>query len=1168
MDSIRIRNAALLALTIALTCGCGEKEPAKPVEKGTTAIKLSMLFPKGSTYYRGADRWAELIEKESGNKIRLEVYPGGQLLAEREGNQLGLLEAGAADIAVFRPSELAHLSPSLEVLYLPFLFPNRRSADAVLESEVGRRLLDGLRKGEVIGLGYYSGPFLQLCSTRRVVVPSDLVGLKVRLPRSRSSRIDGEAVKLLGMETPDIPLDHLRFAISKGRIDGQVSVLDIYNSLDLEKWQKHVAMLNYSFEPMVVCASSAFWNRLSREHQEMLLSTFRESWRYQRELLIKGEMLAKKKIYDKGVSLVELIPEELDLFRRVVEKKYAAMAPGSDEALISEVREEADRNREPYLYRFYDNLGGAAVEAAKYLSEAYPKETLPVKAEGSVLAHIGDAYGIDERYGIFCPVPSRLEYEVVIPPNAKLEFGIGVRPRAHKQFTDGVTFKIDVGSEDGESREIYKRTLNPFVNSVDRRWVDELLDIDLSPGKTVKIVFSAESAGHEKKAGEIYYGAIWTNPVLYEEDKDTYHRNIILISIDTLRADALGCYGNRIKASPNIDRMAKEGTLFSHCISQDTWTLSSHMSLMTSLYPAHHYMTSSQIKRPIKVELRPGHLTLAEVMRDKGYNTVAFTESGFVHSAFGFNQGFNSYSNSWTKDRDTREKTMELMPLAFRDGFVGDKGLGTGQTSSRVIFSAAQKMVKDRGKRKFFYFIHTYETHIPYFENPYLRLFSPKYSGFIPGSIDEKQQDELAARVFSGRLKMTEKDIEHLWALYSSNVRYVDDFVGEFLETLKETGLEHNTLVIFTSDHGENIYSHGQLIDHCHLPYEPVVKVPLIMRCDSIVPKGKEVSMQVASLDIFPTVLDFTGCGKPSILEGISLYPSLLTGASLSKGRPIYMNADWYVGLRVNGKKFIHERIGGNRELFDLSSDPGEVQNIAEDSKDTPKLNKMVREFIMKHPQGYYLVFSGDSSEHVFEGELVTDGYFSYLTFDNIEKKKLHEDQFFSTMWFKTKVKGPTEHVVNFDVYPEGARVSLDLDVDGEHDPAKVFIGGSMSHPEELPWEFDDSIKTARNPYWFTASKKVGCRVSKIESPFLIDKELREGLRGTLAKKMQLERTVREGEGRIAIDEEKKERMEELDRRLKNLGLADEGGGTDLDEEEKERVKQMREQLKTLGYIQ
>ena len=1205
MKAKSVRDAALVVLAMVMACGCGEKESPSPVEEGPPPVKLSMLFSSKSGNYRGAERWADLVERKSGGKIRLEIHAGGRLLKGGAGGQLALLKSGAADIALIPPAMLTHVSPSLEVLYLPFLFPNRRSAEAVLDGEVGQTLLEGLDKGEIVGLGYYSGPFLQLSSSRRVVAPEEMAGLRVRLPKGGGGRDSAGAMKLLGAEAVDLPIDKLRGAFDRGSIDGQISTLELYHRLHLDAWQKHVTMINYSFEPMVVCASSAFWKGLGTEEQGMLLSALREAAQYHRELLARQELEARNKLFEGGISVIELIPEELELFKRMVRGRYADMLPGVDEAIVSEMEEEAERNSEPYMYRFYDNLGSAFVDTPRYSAEAYPKEKLPVSAEGSVLARIGDAYDFDERYGIFCPVPSRLEYKVVVPPNAKLEFGIGVRPGTYQQFPYGVTFTVDVRDERaGTSRRIYERMLNPLVNKDERKWFDELLDINLPAGERVTIVFSAERAWQEEKPAELYYGAVWTNPVLSEEDMDTYHRNIILISVDTLRADALGCYGNMHDASPNIDRMAEGGTMFANCISQETWTLPSHMSMMTSLYPSQHNMHHRYWNYANQLKLSPGFLTLAEALRDKGYNTVAFAESGYVDSIFGFNQGFNSYSNFWffydedKKERGSiRDKSIDMVPLVFRDKVDLDKPLSDVMRTTHITFSCAIEWLKNRGSRKFFCFIHTYEPHIPYFTNPYVRQFNPRYSGVIPDTLPAEWLSKFIKRVSSGHYQLTEEDCRHLWALYSAQVKFTDDFIGQLLVTLKKQGLEHNTLVVFTSDHGERLYSHGYCVEHMGSPHEAVIKVPLITRCDSIALPGEKISPQVALLDIFPTILDFAGSRKPSVLKGMSLYPAIVRGTPLAEARPVFsennLNSqkyegkhakDWRIGVRFDDKKFIYYPTSGYRELFDLSSDPGEVDNLADESEETEMFEGMVKKYIRSNLHGFYLVLTSDGSEHTFKGEVTIEGVFQGIHSENIEWKWVPESKDdpsvppVSFLKFEAKVSGPGVHVLRFDAHPEDARITLDLQVDGVQDPTMVFLGGATRHPESLPCVIDDSILDARNPYAFTASKRVGCYLSRVDTPFFVDRSPRGGLRVAKTVEPSLEVAVEGEKGGITVpDKEERERAQRLMGRLQDIGQVqeeevqvkkDEKEMTVPDEESTERANRVRERLKALGYVE
>jgi len=323
----------------------------------------------------------------------------------------------------------------------------------------------------------------------------------------------------------------------------------------------------------------------------------------------------------------------------------------------------------------------------------------------------------------------------------------------------------------------------------------------------------------------------------------------------------------------------------------------------------------------------------------------------------------------------------------------------------------------------------------------------------------------------------------------------------------------------------------------------------LILKCDSIIPGGKEISSQAAALDIFPTVLDFAGCRKPSILEGLSLYSSIIEGKTLlSKERPIYIeNNDranrgegkdrkgWRVGLRLAGKKFIYYPSTGYRELFDITSDPGEIENIAEVSEETEKLEKMVKGFIRKRPHGYYLVFTGSSSGQTIEGELSVDGEIIRIFCEGGKELESSKSSSGEIVRFNVPPGRADEYIVGFDVQPDDARITLDIKVDGNSNPASVFLGDSRRNPESLPWQFDDSRITVADPYSLTSSSKVGCHVCKISSPFLIDREARGGIKATTAEESQLGKRV-DGSGVFVMDEEEKRRTEQLRERLKALG--------------------------------
>ncbi|MBW1854997.1 MAG: sulfatase, partial [Deltaproteobacteria bacterium] len=227
---------------------------------------------------------------------------------------------------------------------------------------------------------------------------------------------------------------------------------------------------------------------------------------------------------------------------------------------------------------------------------------------------------------------------------------------------------------------------------------------------------------------------------------------IILISLDTLRADHLGTYGYHRNTSPFIDAFAKEGIVFENAVVQSPWTLPSHMSIMTSLYPAFHGV------RKTGEHLADEHVTLAELMREEGYLTAAFTDGGYLRGVFGFNQGFDIYYDS-------------------RRG-----GL-------KLILPKVIRWLEVIKQSPFFLFIHCYDIHAPYDPPPpYDSIFHDfTYTGSLFPS------NEIMGAAWKNKLKVNDEDLRHFVALYDGGIRYADEMIGTFLSYLQDSGLEDKT---------------------------------------------------------------------------------------------------------------------------------------------------------------------------------------------------------------------------------------------------------------------------------------------------------------------------------------------------------------------------------------
>jgi len=308
---------------------------------------------------------------------------------------------------------------------------------------------------------------------------------------------------------------------------------------------------------------------------------------------------------------------------------------------------------------------------------------------------------------------------------------------------------------------------------------------------------------------------------------------VILVSIDTLRPDRLGCYGNRQPTSPNIDRFAGESVLFTEAIAQAPSTLPSHATMFTSLLPAHHGAFFSR-RTPLPASIP----TLATELQAAGYRTAAFTGGGQIAPEFGLDRGFGTYGVN-----------------------VG------GSDFSSAVRAGLGWLGEDPGHPAFL-FLHTYEVHHPFTPKPeLLAVFDDGYDGELPAEISK----DLLTQVNTDETVITDRDLAHIVAAYDAEIRSVDDAFGIFLIGLGELGLLEGSIVIFTSDHGEEFGEHGVVGWHSHTLYDELLRVPLMIRFPGGRQGGLTIDRQVRLLDLAPTVLAAVGVAAPPAFEGVDL---------------------------------------------------------------------------------------------------------------------------------------------------------------------------------------------------------------------------------------------------------------------------------------------------------
>jgi len=381
-------------------------------------------------------------------------------------------------------------------------------------------------------------------------------------------------------------------------------------------------------------------------------------------------------------------------------------------------------------------------------------------------------------------------------------------------------------------------------------------------------------------------------------------RNVVLISIDTCRADYLTCYGYPLKTTPNIDALAKKAILFENVYTPVPFTLPAHCSMLTGTVPAYHGVLGNQ-----GYKLGKDNITLAEILSDNGFTTAAFISSFILDSQFGLGQGFDSYDDEFENERIT-------MGFAERTG---------DETTRHVI-----RWLEEKRGQKNFIFLHYYDPHYTY-EPP-----EPFASKFISASLLKNLPTNLGRDPgyldrYAGKMA------------YAGEIAYTDHCIGRVIDKLKEVGLYDSSLIIITSDHGESLGEHRENT-HGYFIYQSTVKVPLVF----IFPgglKAKSIKATVGLVDILPTVCSLLGMESPNGIQGKDLNPYFKGQNQPYPDRHIFCQsleptvymANSLLGVVNNRYKYIQTT---RPELYDLTVDPQELDNLIDKQSNRARIMK------------------------------------------------------------------------------------------------------------------------------------------------------------------------------------------------------------------------------------
>ena len=379
--------------------------------------------------------------------------------------------------------------------------------------------------------------------------------------------------------------------------------------------------------------------------------------------------------------------------------------------------------------------------------------------------------------------------------------------------------------------------------------------------------------------------------------------NVLLIVVDTLRQDHLGCYGWTRDTSPSIDALAQDAVRFTRAYATAPWTLPSVASMLTGLYPSSHRGARLTTRLPGEV------LTLAEMLGEEGYQTGGVVSHTILTARWNFQQGYDVYLQS--------------------------EALGHDHASTPGVTRQAEELLREfsASERPFFLFVHYFDPHYNYLRHPEF--------GFAPPSAGRLVGDEPITELRDLLDELTVEEIRFIRDLYDEEIRYTDSGVGQLLRTLKGLGLYENTLIVFTADHGEEFLTHGWL-GHTRTLYDELMRVPLIVREPGNTNGPRVVEEPVSLVSLTPTILDLAGIESPAPgFQGRSLAPLMSNGDSEGSDI-IFLEVDFVPvelddapktthkkGIVTGDFKLIREDRTLRYELYDLASDPQELNDLA-----------------------------------------------------------------------------------------------------------------------------------------------------------------------------------------------------------------------------------------------
>ncbi len=587
-------------------------------------------------------------------------------------------------------------------------------------------------------------------------------------------------------------------------------------------------------------------------------------------------------------------------------------------------------------------------------------EGLARSSDGRLRISLGDV-----RQPVICtPAPYAIRQQLFLPPGARLRLAFGLASGSWNKRGPAVRFLVRV-TTGGATKTLLSQELGRWENAETANWSPVTLDL---PAGEIEVELVTESVGKRSAAvptsrePTVAAYALWVNPKVLVEQ--VVRPNIVIVLLDALRADHLGCYGYRRETSPFLDSLAARAVVFDDANSQATWTMPSVQSLLTSSY---RLMRGSRIATlsgggSASEEGPPQPVSMPVSLQGQlcraGYDTMACVGGGFLDPALGFDAGFDWY---WSPNH-TPMLSDQLSVL---------KGQLSGDRSD-----------------PFFLFLHTYEVHNYFQEWGHdLGLFDRGYLG--PLTDPRRLAD---ADLHGNPRDFTDADMQFIEDLYDGEIHHTDRYLGIFFNWLFSQPWGRNTIIVIFADHGEGLGDHG-VISHGGVPYYEIARVPLIVFTADGRLSPRRIGQPVALADLMPTLLNLAGVPAPGGIIGRSLLP-VIRGEPFTP-RPLFSESRGSALMAREGEWwYVTYRGERPEELYDRSTDPAQVHNLAVESPaGLARMREVMADLVQNADRGYRLAIKGSRREALTVTIEATSG-FAYFDMPTRQKaQSLHFQQ-------------------------------------------------------------------------------------------------------------------------------------------------------------------------------